>query len=100
MSKKSRKTAKAKRLREKRARRMKMQALYDSYREKGMNTKSKRARKSISKGKTLSAIPHTWKCGNTGCTKCFPVSFKSFLVNGEPKGMPQWMWLRWRKQAA
>jgi hypothetical protein len=38
------------------------------------------------------------KCGNNGCTKCFPIKFSAFIdkKTNLPKGMPQWMFIKWK----
>lgn len=98
MSKKSKKASKLKRAAEKRARKAAKRALYESYRDKGQNTKSKRARAKAKQGKSLRPRNHPHgPCGNVGCIKCFGIRYKPFLVKGEPKGMPHWMWLRWKE---
>jgi hypothetical protein len=71
MSKKSKKQQKEKRLQKKRARKLANRALYDSRRDAGQNTKSKRARASKKKHKLAKTVDHPeGKCGNIGCMKC------------------------------
>ena len=48
--------------------------------------------------KPISTVSHpNGPCGNPGCKKCFPVNFRQFLVKGQPKNMPQWMWQMWNE---
>ena len=98
MSKKSKAKAKRKRRDKKRARKATQQALYDSYKKQGINTKSKRARKSA-KNKGPKATNHLdGRCGNIGCIKCHGVHMKPYLRKGKPNRMPSWMyklWSRW-----
>ena len=100
MSKKSKTKAKEKRLKDKAQRKATQRALYESYMKQGKNTKSKRARKNskATKSKRVTTESHPdGQCGNPGCTKCFGVYFKAFLVRRQPHNMPQWMWLLWEK---
>lgn len=99
MSKKSKTKSKERRKREKATRKAAQRARYEAYMRAGQNSKSKRSRiSSKKKPRGPSTISHPdGRCGNVGCTKCFGVHFKPFLVKGQPKGMPQWMWLRWQK---
>lgn len=96
MSKKSKKAARNKRLLAKRAKKAAQKARYQKFAEMGKNTKSKRFR---AKGKkTARKKDHpNGPCGNVGCIKCFGINFKPFLEKGKPKGMPQWMYIRWKK---
>jgi len=97
MSKTAKAKSKQERLKQKRAKRNAMQALYQSYRDRGETKGSRRGRKkSAKKVNAVSTISHSGgKCGNVGCKKCNPraINFDGFIVNGRPKGMPQWMWL-------
>lgn len=98
MSKKSRTKAKDKRNKEKAARKAAMRARYERWRDEGKNNKSFRARKAAAarKGMRSRTHPHGM-CGNPGCEKCYGIHFKGFLVKGEPRNMPQRMWLKWQK---
>lgn len=101
MSKKSRAKAKLKRKKEKAAAKAQKRALYESFKNQGINSKSFRARKRQKKAKAMTLrVGHgPEKCGNPGCKRCFGVNFSSFLDSkGQPVGMPQWMWKRWKKQ--
>lgn len=97
MSKVSKTKAKKKRHDQKRARKAAQQALYESYKAQGINTKSKRSRKSFkSKAKGVSTISHPYgKCGNNGCIKCSGVYMKPFLKSKKPYQMPGWMYRLW-----
>ena len=86
---------------EKRARKEAMRALYQGYRDKGINAKSKKG-----KGSGLKAYPkgkHPYVCGNIGCLKCRPVGDKDF-DRYRRGGMPQWMYIKfsefWTARAA
>ena len=72
MSKGAKSRSKERRRREKAARKAAMKARYESYRDKGINTKSKRYRNNL-KDRTVSGFDHPeGHCGNIGCKKCFP----------------------------
>ena len=97
MSKKSKKKTKEKNQKAKRARKDAQRALYESFKNQGINTKSKRARKtSKSKRKMVDGINHpNGACGNQGCIKCHGVHMKPFLRKGKPHRMPHWMYKLW-----
>jgi len=98
MSRKSKSKSKEKRRKEKRARRQAMRAKYEAFRIAGKNTKSKRFAARSKKRKTLKLSTHPLgKCGNSGCQKCFGISFRNFLRDGKPYRMPQKMFLAWKK---
>jgi len=97
MSKKSKAGGKEKRLKEKRIRKATMQAKYKKFAELGQNTKSKRSVKG-KRGRTARIQDHPHgKCGNPACNKCFDIHFGPFLIKGNPRGMPQHMFLKWRE---
>jgi hypothetical protein len=99
MSAKGKAKSKVKRLKAKRSKRQVQQALYEGYRDKGINTKSKRACANARKtGVTLRSHP-VGTCGNDACDRCncgardrFP---KKFFKDGLPHLMPQWMFEKW-----
>ena len=97
MSKKSKAQAQQKRLRAKRNEKAKQKARYQDFRDRGINTKSKRARKNAAKDKAPTVGHSSGKCGNVGCIACSGVNYKPFLNSSrKPEGMPQWMYLRWK----
>ena len=98
MSKKSKAASKKKRQAAKRARKSARQALYESYRDRGINSKSRRSRLNAKARNKMRSRTHPHgHCGNPGCIKCYGVHYKPFLVKGVPKSMPNWMWMRWSK---
>ena len=102
MSAKAKAKAKLKRRKEKSTKKAQKKALYESYREKGINSKSFRQSK---KSKTVKGIqlrvshgPN--RCGNIGCTKCNGINFTPFLNSkGQSEHMPNWMWRKWKAVA-
>ncbi len=102
MSQKSKNRRKVKRLADKRAKKAAMKALYQSYRDAGKNSLSKRAKKSNTKakGRIATTKHNTDQCGNPGCIRCQGINFNPFLdKEGKPtKGsMPHWIWLMWSR---
>lgn len=74
MSKSSKAVSKSKNLQAKRAKKAANRATYESWKRLGENTKSTRAKskkkkKSLNKGKHLTA-----DCGNIACRKCYKVT--------------------------
>ena len=99
MSKSSKSKSKDERRKAKRARKQAMIAKYQKWRDESKNNKSKRSMRKGS-AKKLSTISHPdGKCGNIGCTKCFSINFKPFLVDGVPHKMPHRMYIRWQALA-
>lgn len=96
MSKKTKTMSQLKRKREKAARKASQAARYESYMRLGMNTKSKRNTfKNRGKAKAIWVGHSAGQCENVGCNRCFGIRFNNFLVNGNPKSMPNWMWHKW-----
>jgi hypothetical protein len=98
MGKSARTKKAAERLKQKRAKKDAQRAKYQSFRDRGEN--SKRARRQARK--TVRAVKSTLHtvadCGNTGCLKCNPVNFNPFLKDGKPTPeMPRWMFLMWQE---
>jgi len=88
---------KEKRKKEKQSKKLAKKALYESYKNQGANTKSKRFQKT-QKGKSLTTfIKHPFRpCGNFGCIMCYGIDYKPFLTKkGIPRGMPQWLYMKW-----
>lgn len=86
---------------EKAKRKAAQRAKYAAYRDQGINQKSKRVQ--LRRWRALSIKPKhvAADCGNSGCRKCSPPIFRTFLgLTGQPVGMPQWMWKLWKKRAA
>lgn len=91
----SRAKNKARRKRERRARKESMQAQYQRWKERGINTKSKRQVKKKRNGPR--DRKHTRACGNDGCQRCYGILLKPFLNSqGQPEGMPHWMFRLWQ----
>ena len=80
MSKKCKKEARLKKLAKKRNIKIANRAMYDSFRDSGQNSKSKRYRK---KGKKFNTISHPeGLCGNIGCYRCNPMDYnKPVIIN-------------------
>lgn len=98
MSKKAKAASKKRRQDQKRTRKAARRALYESYRDRGVNSKSRRARNNVRAQSSLRRGSHPeGRCGNPGCMECFGIRFKPFLVKSGPRDMPHWMWLRWSK---
>jgi hypothetical protein len=97
VSKRSKTKSKEKRKREKAARKASTRAVYEGYRDKGINQKSKRAlAKGQRKGPRL-RLHKNGACGNPGCAHCYGLDFAPFVTKlGKPENMPQWMWQMWR----
>lgn len=49
------------------------------------------------RGKVPSTVSHPLgKCGNVGCVECNGLNFRPFLTKqGEPRGMPHWMFKKY-----
>jgi len=96
MSKKAKTKSQLKRARERKAQKEANRSRYEGYMARGINTKSKR---NTARGRGVSKVRATshllGMCGNIGCNKCFAMNFEPFLVDGRPKGMRQWMYMRW-----
>jgi len=71
MSKKSKKIASDNRRRKKASEKAAQRAKYESYRDSGRNSKSKRFVSSSEK--KMRSRAHVGNCGNIGCKKCFPM---------------------------
>lgn len=100
MSKNAKTKNKIKRDAAKRARKAAKQLQYQKWAEQGKNTKSKRFMSRV-KSIRCSTVSHPYgRCGNPACDKCFETNFNQFISKGKPKGMPQWMYLRWTKTQA
>jgi hypothetical protein len=100
MSKRAKTRAKEERRKRKAARKAAMKAQYQAWKEKGINTKSKRATKQNKKKSGLvSTEDHPFgTCGNPGCKECYGWTFpKKFFLNGKPHKMPQKMYQAWLK---
>ena len=97
MSKNSKTKSKERRKKEKAARKSIMRARYEGFIKAGKNTKSKRSQRIKKKSSGRARSHPLGRCGNPGCIECYGVCYRPFLKKGEPKGMPQWMWLRWGK---
>lgn len=103
MSQKTKNRRKIKRLADKRAKKAAMKTLYESYRDTGKNTLSRRNKKANMKAKSrVATVRHaTSQCGNPGCRRCQGVNFGPFLnKEGKPEGMPQWMYQLWAAEEA
>jgi hypothetical protein len=82
---------------EKAKRKAAQRAKYQAYRDSGHN--SKRAKISKAKKATIRKIRHRLTdCGNTGCQRCTPISFRPFIDKMDRAvGMPQWMYIQFEK---
>lgn len=95
MSKSAKNNSKSRRLKEKRRKKDAARALYEGYRKAGTNGKSKRQKKKLQKEGEFRAERHLQgDCGNTGCSKCNPPSFKGVLLQGKAFKIPQKMWMK------
>jgi len=99
MSKKSKNRSSARRRAEKAQRKASKRALYESYRDRGVNTKSKRF---IKKKKVTTHAKHPERpCGNPGCISCYGVDFMAFInKDGSHPNMPQRMYQKWMNLSA
>ena len=83
VSTKSKMRASEQRKKEKRQRKAAMQAKYETWKQAGINSKSRRSLKK----KTASNKKHTHPdgfCGNPGCKHCFPQTSVVVYVNTRP----------------
>lgn len=93
----SRARTKARRQRERRAKKKNMQEMYQKWRDQGINQKSKRYIKG--KNQLVKTKRHRISnCGNHACQKCNSISFAPFLKDGKPYRMPHWMFQKWMKR--
>lgn len=73
MSKASKTRRSVERAKQKRSRKIAQQALYESYKAQGINTKSKRKSLSDKRKRQVRNVRHaTGPCNNVGCLKCQP----------------------------
>lgn len=74
MSKKSKATAREKRLNKKRAIKMANKAKYQAWAKEGQNSKSKRSRRVGKQKRLAKSFSHfPGHCGNLACKKCYPI---------------------------
>lgn len=73
MGKKARTRRSEFRKKEKRARKERQRALYESYKTEGKNKKSKRTALGAKRNRQVNTKNHMLgTCGNVGCERCFP----------------------------
>jgi hypothetical protein len=73
MGKKARTRRAEFRKKEKRARKERQRALYESYKLEGKNKKSKRVSLGAARARQVRTVNHpNGACGNVGCERCFP----------------------------
>lgn len=93
----SRQRSKEKRKAEKKSRKAAQKALYQSFRDQGQNAKRGRSYAKMNRRGVSDHDVPGGRCGNHGCIRCSGLSFDQFLdKNGVPRGMPQWMFARWK----
>lgn len=93
----ARSRSKAKRKREKDARKAAKKALYESYKNAGRNSKSKRYRQNVKMHAGPKPRNHSeGPCGNHACQECFPSSFPQYRRKDGSvmPGTPHWVFLR------
>ncbi len=78
MSKKSKSESKERRKRDKRQRKAAQQAKYEAFKERGVNTKSKRQTNKSKRTGVRSERHKSGPCGNAGCKKCLQYNLTKY----------------------